>query len=196
MRSKKKQFKMRIILILIGIISILQVFAQETGNVQYSFKHTDTTYSFYGRFKLIACSECLLSICFNYEHVKALAPDAKEVTLIKQDGNQNQIKYIYFKYPFFKNESLWHRVLDRKNSRVDFRLLSSKNSHSIMPQMLSSTGYYKITPSDKYLWVEYFQECRLMNNQITGLYLYLVKKKAVEFLQLFSKYAEAHCHKV
>lgn len=176
------------------LMPAIQVFAQGEKSVSYSFVHTDTTYSFYGNFRVIACAECLLSVCFNFNDIKALAPDAEEVTLVKQENNTNQIKYTFFQFPFYKNESLWNRTLDQKNSRVDFTLISSWNSHAFMPQMLSSTGYYKITPSDKSTLVEYYQECHLTKNQISGLYLYLVEKKAIEFLYLFSRYAESHCH--
>ncbi len=181
------------IIIPFTVLFSLQISAQDSINMHYTFSQTNSNYSFYGSFKLIALPECLLEISFNHEHIKALALDAKEVELISQGKNWNQIRYTYQEFPFYKNVSLWQRVYNQENRRVDFTLITSKNSHSLMPRMISSSGYYKITQQGEYVIMEYFQQCQLTEEYITKLYLNRAKKKAKEFLYLFSDYARSYC---
>jgi hypothetical protein len=167
-------------------------FAQESA-MQYLFTQTDSSYTFNGSFEIDADPKCLLEICFNYEHIRALAPDAEEVILIDQGVNWNQIKYTYQKYFFFENMSAWYRKLDEENMRVDFTLLWSTNNLAIMPRIISSSGFYKIIPKENNILVEYHQNCLLSKESITNYYLDRVKKEAISFMRLFSEYASENC---
>ena len=194
MHIKYGQYHKRLIILLItAVIYSGQAVAQESDSIYYSFRQTDTTYSFYGRFTVVAEAACVMHICFNYGHIKALAIDAKNVDLMEEGENWNKIKYTYQQFPFYKNESLWSRTIDRKNTRVDFTLISSKNNHSLMPSMISSSGYYKLTKLKEALSVEYYQQCRLTKSYLTSIYQNSMKKKAVEFLYVFRDYSQKHC---
>lgn len=182
-----------IIVLVIAIIISIHVFARESDSICYSFSQTDTTYSFYGRFEVVAEAACVIHICFDYEHIKALALDASKVELIEEGEDWNEIKYTYQQFPFYKNESLWHRTIDREGTSVYFTLISSKNNHSYMPRMISSSGYYKVSRLEGVLVVEYFQQCRLTKGFLSTLYQYSMKKKAVEFLHVFKNYSQTHC---
>jgi len=197
MRTKPGHNKKWLLLLLIpAIICSVQVFARENDGIYFSFSQTDTSYTFYGSFNIIAEAACLIDICFNYDPIKAMAVDASSVELIKEGENRNKIKYTYRKFPFLKNESVWYRALNRENSRVDFLLVSSENNNSIMPRMISSSGYYKVSQLNGILSVEYFQQCRLTKSILTDLYRNYMKKKAVEFLHVFKDYSEKHCSKI
>jgi hypothetical protein len=195
-REKEPDKKWLIILLVYVLNYSIPVFAQENDSIGYSFSHTDTTYTFYGRFKVVAETSCVMNICFNYEHIKALAPDASRVELIEEAENWNEIKYTYKQSPFYKNESLWHRTIDRENARVDFTLIYSDNNHSFMPRMISSSGHYKVIQINGVCWVEYFQQCLLSKSSLTALYQYSMRKKAVEFLHLFEDYSKKHCNNI
>ncbi|MCD4735199.1 MAG: hypothetical protein K8R53_04090 [Bacteroidales bacterium] len=182
------------ILLLIVIIP-LKICVEEPDDVQYKFTQTDSSYTFYGSFRINANPECLLEISFNYEHIRALAPDAEEVRLIDKGNNWNQISYTYQKFTFFKNKTVWHRVLNEENQRVDFTLVSSENNLSIMPRMISSKGFYQIKQQGEYSIVEYYQQCQLSEGLITKLYLDSAKKEAIKFLNRFLKYADTFCNR-
>ena len=167
--------------------------AQRSNFINYKFTQSDSNYAFYGSFKIKANPECLLDISFNYKYIKALAVDAKEVVLIDQGKNWNQISFTYQKYNIFKNKSIWHRVLNKEDKKVEFTLLSSHNNSKIMPQILSSSGFYQINKDGEFQIVEYYQECQLTEKVITKLYLKRAKKDAVKFMYLFSEYAATFC---
>ncbi len=171
-----------------------KLIAQESNDIKYKFTQTDSSYSFYGSFRIKAHPKCLLEISFNYDHIKALALDAKEVLLIYQGRNWNQISYTYRKFIFFKNRTVWNRIFDEDNQRVDFTLLSSENNRNIMPQMLSSFGYYQVKQLGAYCILEYYQQCQLTEKSITKLYIKKVKKKAIKFMHEFFEYASFFCN--
>ena len=89
----------------IALIIVLipnKLFTQESNDIKYEFTQTDSSYTFYGSFRIKVPPKCLLDISFNYNHIKALALDAKEVRLIDQGSNWNQISYTYRKFFFLK----------------------------------------------------------------------------------------------
>jgi len=172
----------------------LTTFAKEPVDIKYTFTQTDSTYSFSGSFKIKANPNCLLDICFQHEHISALAPDAKEVLLINEKNDWNQISYTYQKFIYFENKSVWNRKLDKENKRVGFTLISSKNNHAIMPKMVSSSGYYQISMEDEEIIVKYFQQCQLTKSSLTNLYLNRVKKEALQFMYRFLEYANTTCN--
>lgn len=166
---------------------------EERNDVQYKFTQTDSSYTFYGRFIIHADTECLLQIFFNYEHIRALAPDAKEVLLTDEGDDWNKIHYTYQKFNYFENKSLWHRKLDKENQRVVFTLISSENNKTIMPEMISSSGFYQAKQRGNDIIVEYYQQCKITKSSITNMYLSRVKKEAIQFMKRFSKYTNKKC---
>jgi hypothetical protein len=62
-----------------------------------------------------------------------------------------------------------------------------------MPQLISSSGYYQIIQKNKYLILEYFQQCEITKELITNIYLNKVKKEAINFLNRFYEYARNFC---
>lgn len=180
-------------IVLVIVIIPLRIYAEEPDEIQCKFRQTDSSYTFYGSFKINANPKCLLEISYNYEHIRALALDAKEVQLIDQGSNWNQISYIYQKFKFFKNKTVWHRILNAKSQRVDFTLMSSENNRTIMPRMISSSGFYQIKQKGDYFIVEYYQQCQISEELITKLYLNRAEKEAIKFMHKFSEYARTFC---
>ena len=178
---------------LLIIAAATPLLAQEDGDLQYRIVKDSPRYSFFCSFKIDVSPECLLDLSFQYEHMKALAPEAKDVLLIDKGTNWNKLKYIYEQKPIYRNETLWKRVIDTANLRVEFNLLSSENNHAFMPNIVSSGGYYQITPKDGFVLVEYFQQCELTNDYISNFYLYILKRKATNFVSLFYNYALKKC---
>ena len=188
--------KIKIWFAIVFIIVLIPIsfFAQNPNDIKYKFTQTDSSYTFYGSFRVDANPECLLKISFEYKHIKALNHEAKEVKLISQGSNWNQISYTHQKFAFFKNKTVWHRILNEENQRVDFTLISSENNLAIMPRMISSSGFYQIKQQGEYCIVEYYQQCQLTEELITKLYLNRAKKEAIKFMLKFLKYADTFCN--
>ena len=165
--------------------------AQE--DIQFTFTQNDACYSFKSSFDIHVDPNCLLNICFDFEHIKALAPDAKEVSLLDTGKNWNKIRYTYQKFAYFENTSIWYRTSDESTKRVDFQLISSVNNSTIMPVMISSTGYYQIKTRNNKVNLEYFQECKLTDSFLTTIYLSRVEKNAKQFIYRLYDYINVIC---
>ncbi|HRZ42098.1 MAG TPA: hypothetical protein P5228_05280 [Bacteroidales bacterium] len=193
--SKTGSVRRIIILAFIFTVSLQQGYSQH-DNIYYTFTHTDTTYAFYGRFKIDARLDCVMQLCFNFQHIREMAADASKVELIGEGENWNKIKYTYELYPLYKNESIWYRKKDLENQRINFTLISSKNNRSFMPTVISSSGYYRFRQVQGTVWVEYFQQCRFTRSYLISFYLNFLKGKAVDFLHVFYDYSRNHCSNV
>lgn len=187
------KYKIWFLITLAVLLMPLKIFAEEVNDIQYKFIQNNSGYSFFGTFRINANPKCLLEISFNYEHIRALAQDAKEVLLIEQGIDWNKISYTYERSLYFENRSVWHRTLNREKQRVNFILVSSENNRTVMPRIISSSGFYQIKLQEDYIIVEYYQECQLSESSLIKLYLNKVKKEAMKFMHDFLVYAKDHC---
>ena len=189
----RKKNKILLLFTRLFVMVPLTVFADGGNDIQYKFTQTDSTLSFYGNFKTIKSPDCLLEVFLNYNHIKALAPDAKEVQLINQGINWNKIRNIYQKFIFFENISVWNRKLSMEKQRLDFILVSSLNNTATIPKMISSSGFYQVKMQGEDIIVEYYQYCQLTESIVTNLYLNIVKNEAIHFMERLLKYSNAIC---
>ena len=169
------------------------IYGSSTEELQYHFFQDDSSYSFRGSFIVEAELDCLISLVFDFEHISKYASGAKAVELVRQENNWNEVRYTYRKFIFFENKSTWRRTLNRDKHELVFEMISSENNLKIMPDMLSSSGYYRISPEEKGYRLEYFQECSLDTDLLKDSYIKTVKKKAIEFLHDFREYVEKTC---
>jgi hypothetical protein len=169
------------------------IYSSSMEEFTYHFYQDDSSYSFLGSFAVIADLDCLLNLVFDIEHISKFALGAKTVELIRQGDNWNVVRYTYRKFIFFENRSTWRRTLNRDSQELVFEMISSENNLKILPEMLSSNGYYRISPDDAGFRLEYFQECKLNPDDLKDSYIKTVREKAIEFLKEFREYTEKTC---
>ena len=166
----------------------------QNNKFDYEFIQDGNTYSFCGSFIVQAECDCLIDVIYNFKHISKYATDAESIELVREGENWNEVTYTYRKYLIFENKSTWRRTLKRDEQKVIFEMISSKNNINIMPQVLSSTGYYQITTEKVGYRVEYFQTCQLKAGLLKDAYLSQAKKQAIKFLKEFREYIERTCH--
>ncbi len=184
----------KIKILFVFVLMSLSLVAQELNDINYIFTQSDSSYTFYGSFRVDSNAECLLAISFEYKHVKALNREATEVILIDSGNNWNKISFTYQTLGLLKNESIWFRVLDKENKTVEFNLLSSINNSSLMPEITSSSGFFKLRSEEEYYIMEYYQECVLTEKMLTKLYINQAQKEAIKFMHKLSGYAKTICN--
>jgi len=169
------------------------IYGGSTEELQYQFSQDDSSYSFRGSFIVEVEPDCLISLVYDFGHISKYASGAAAVELIRQEDNWNEVRYTYRKFIFFENKSTWRRKLNRDNHELVFEMISSENNLRILPDMLSPSGYYRISPEEKGYRMEYFQECCLDTDLIKDSYIKKVKKEAIKFLLEFREYVEKTC---
>jgi len=159
----------------------------------YEFTQEDTYYSFRGSFIVKAESDCLINLIYNFKSISEYALGAQSVELIQQGDNWYDVYYTYRKLFVLENKSTWRRTLKQDEQKIVFEMLSSKNNLKIMPEVISSTGYYQIIKEKDRCRVEYFQECLLKPGFFKSAYINEAKQEAIKFLHEFKKYIERKC---
>jgi hypothetical protein len=165
----------------------------EINRANYEFIQEDTSYAFRGSFVIKAELDCLINVAYDFEHVIKYNSGAKSIELIQQGENWYKVSYTYRKLIIFENTSIWRRTLKRDEQKILFEMISNKSNISIVPEVLSSLGYYQIKPEQEGYRVEYFQECKLKPGFLKDTYINKAKKEAIKFLLEFKKYVERTC---
>ena len=186
----KKLFKR--ILIALLCLPIILLGSQHKG-LDYNFIQNNNYYSFRGSFIVKAEFDCLINVIFDFEHISKYTSGAKSIEITRQGENWYEVTYTYRKLIIFENESTWRRTLKQNEGNVIFEMISSKNNLNIIPDVLSSTGYYQVKPEKECHRVEYFQECKLKPGILKNTYINQAKKGAIKFLREFKEYIERTC---
>ena len=137
--------------------------------------------------------ECLMEVIYDFQHISRYAAGAKSVEKGRQGENWYEVTYTYRKYLVFKNRSTWRRTLNRTGQRVDFEMTASRNNLRMMPELLSSNGYYQLEKDAQGYRLEYFQECSISDGTFSAKYLKCAKKEAIRFLEEFRRYVMTTC---
>lgn len=179
-------------IVLLLCLPVLLSGSQKNG-IDYEFTKNDSSYSFRGSFVVKTNFDCLLDVVYKFEHISKYTAGAKSIELVRQGENWYEVTYTYRKLIFFENKSTWRRTLKKKEGKVVFEMISNKNRIAIMPEVVSSKGYYHIKPERDGFRLEYFQECKLKPGLLKNTYISKVKKEAIKFLNLFKGYIERTC---
>jgi hypothetical protein len=171
----------------------VSLLSSQKAGIEYNFTKDDSSYSFRGSFIVNNDFDCLLDVVYKFEHISKFTSGAKSIKLRRRGENWYEVTYTYRKLLIFENKSTWRRTLKREKGRVVFEMVSNKNNLSIIPEVLSSTGYYQVKPDDNGFRIEYCQGCVLKPGLLKNAYIRQAKKEAIKFLALFKKYVEKIC---
>jgi len=169
------------------------VYGSDDEEFRSEFVQEGTFYSFRGSFVVEAEYECLLDVIYRFEHISRYAAGAHSVELGCEGENWYEVTYTYQRFRIFENQSTWRRTLKRDERTVVFEMITNRTNLGIMPEMLSSQGYYHIEHENGGYRVEYFQECTLSKSLLNGVYIKTARNEAIEFLHDFKKYIENIC---
>lgn len=169
------------------------VSGNQEKNFDYEFIQEDTYYSFRASFLVKAESDYLIDLIYNFNNISEYTLGAQSVELIQQGDNWYDVYYTYRKFFIFENESTWRRTLKPDEHKIVFEMLSSENNLKMMPEVISSTGYYQIIKEKDHCRVKYFQECLLKPGLFRRAYIAEAKQEAMTFLHEFKTYIERKC---
>jgi len=180
--------------IIVALLSLpLVLTGSQREKLDYEFIREKNYYSFQGRIVVKTDLECLISILYDFKHLANIESSAKSIVLLREGENWYEACHT-FKKLFFKHESIWRKTLKQDEKRIVFEMISHKHNSGLMPEVLSSTGYYQIKLEEEGYKVEYFQECKLKSALLKGAYIKKAKKEAIKFMRELKEYIEKTCH--
>ena len=134
-----KELYKGIIVVLLSLPMLL--YGSRKDELDYEFIQEDTYYSFRGGLIVKAEPDCLINLIYSFKNISKYALGAKSIELVRQGENWYDVTFTYRELLIFENQSTWRRTLRRHEHKVVFKMISSRNNLSIMPKMLSSTGF-------------------------------------------------------
>jgi hypothetical protein len=181
-------------LALVLILSFLHpLYAGQPDGLDHKFTEDDRHYAFRGSFQVTGTERCLMEVIYDFQHISRYAAGARSVEKGLEGENWYEVTYTYRRYLLFKNRSTWRRTLDRAERRVDFEMTASENNLGMLPELLSSTGYYQLAEETQGYRLEYFQECSISHGAFGARYLKRARKEAIGFLEEFRQYVMTTC---
>ena len=162
-------------------------------SVYYEFNHDDSCYSFRGSFVTRADFDCLISILYDFRHLKDIISSANSIILIQQGENWYDVCYT-FKKLFFTNKSVYRKTLKLEEQKIVFKMISNWQNTDLLPKVLSSSGYYWIRGESTGNRIEYFQECKMKSTFLKDIYINKAKKESTKFMLELKEYIERTCH--
>lgn len=158
----------------------------------YRFSHGDTRYEFEGSFRTGADAECLLTMLFEFRHLRRFVTHAKEVILENEGEGWQEVTYRYENF-FYRARSTFRRTLNRAENRVDYRLIHLEEDGLIRPGIRSISGYYAVSGGGDARTVTFYQTGELGGGMLSGFYFDHARTVAAGFLNAIRDYAERQC---
>ncbi len=177
-------------LILLSLPVIL--FGSDT-DYDYEFVREDSCCSFRGNFTVKAEPDNLVELIYDFDKIKEYTVTVKSLELVRRGEDWYEVAFTYQDLLVFENQSIWRRTINRAEKIIVFEMISSWNNSNIIPELLSSTGYYQFKPAKEGCLVEFFQECRLKPGLLNEAYYNKAEKDGIKFLSVFKDFIEQNC---
>jgi len=182
---------LRILILALILPIILSAYNDE--EFDYKFIQADTCCSFRGSFIVNCQPGVLIDLIYDYDKISEYSPGVKTLELVRQGEDWYEVAFTYQDLLVLENRSVWRRTLNREENTIEFELISNWNNTDIIPELLSSTGHYKLKSENDECLVEIFQECKLHRGLLNDAYFKKVKKEGTQFLRVFKDFIERNC---
>ncbi|MBN1695300.1 hypothetical protein JW879_07870 [candidate division WOR-3 bacterium] len=174
---------------LIVFICFASIPAYCSGDIDSFLTVKDSVYTVEYQFNTTCSEEKLLEVFYEFSHLENLI-NKKSTSLEKLDSGEDwyYVKYNY-RYFLYKNTSIYRKVILPDENLVNFDVIYFEQNLDWVPEVLNSSGFYKIVKNDTNNTVIYFQETRLKG--LCGkTYLDRVKKETEFFLKKLIAYVK------
>ncbi len=176
--------KMFLLFIFFSFVSIFTLYSQ---GIDSFLAVKDSVYTIEYQFNTTCSEEKLLEIFFDFSHLENFV-NTKSTSIEKLDSGEiwYYVKYNYH-YFFYKNISIYRKSILPDEKLVNFDLIYFEQNLGWAPEVLNSSGFYKILNNDTNNTVIYFQETKL-KGLCDKVYLGHVKKETEFFLKKLIAY--------
>ncbi len=166
---------------------------QDLDGISYQLSRDGNLYTFHGSFWTFSDRSCLLDILYEFDHLRKFVTCPNAFSLLQKGNNWYDFCCTY-RVLLSENKLIYRKTLKKEKLKVTFEMIAGNQDIKLIPQVLSSSGYYEIIPEKDGYQVVYLHQDRLSPSFSRDIYLYLAKKEAVKFLQGLKNYIERECY--
>ncbi|MFA7230422.1 MAG: hypothetical protein WC071_04065 [Victivallaceae bacterium] len=166
--------------------------ADKPGEIKMAFAYTNTKYEVKAVFLCRAQNmDTLKSLIYDYNHVRKYERKAYSIVMLRTGKNWHELLYRY-KGPMWTINTTFERRLDNERNLITFKMTRfSKTGKLPLPEVLSSSGYYRLSAKGSFYQVEYYQTATTGPFITPQLYFNEVKKGCASCLQDLRNYISA-----
>lgn len=182
-------------LVLNSVTTHAQTPEKKRDYLNYETSNVGNNYIFQGKIFVNANVYCVIHIIYDFKHLKHILTSADSIDFVREGRNWYEARFTY-RYLIFQNKIIYRRILKQEENKVAFEMVSCEQNSKLLPQILSSNGYYEISTEKGGSWVTYFQESKLEHSTLEWKIFFsetYAKKEAMRFLKNLKKYTEATC---
>jgi len=133
--------------------------------------------------------EALLDVLFDPRHVAVFSKSAGRLTLLKEDGPVNEVRFDTRRL-IFKCATTFRRTLDRASGSIEIDMLTFKAGWgTLAPQALSSRARYTVVDKGALREVVYRQDVET-DKPVAGYSLRALRKSLAEFARDLAQYLQ------
>lgn len=166
---------------------------QDSNGVAYELSRDGDLYTFRGSFRTLSDPGCLLDILYDFDHFRKFITCPNSFSLLQKSNDWYDFRCTY-RVLLSENKLIYRKTLKREELKVTFQMIAGHQNIKLLPEVLSSSGYYEIIPEKDGHQVVYLHQDRLSPSFCRDIYVYLAKKEAVKFLEELKKYIERKCY--
>lgn len=181
------------LLFFIGFINCIPYTQAEEINSFLSFE--DSTYTVDYTFTTTCGKDKLLEIYYQFSHlVKWVKQTNMTFRLLKSGENWYIVQYDYHFFAY-KSSTVYKKTIMGEDNLVKFEMINYSSNFDLVPKVISSTGYYRITPQKNQNIVTYYQKT-ILAQPINWFYLKWVENQTRKFLLDMQDYTKKFEDKV
>ena len=170
---------------------MLSLAANDSSEVKLTFSSKDNHYEIQSFFSChVQSMDKLKNMIYDYNHVKEVVKDAYSIEILRNGVNSHELLYRY-KYMFWSVDIAFERHLENEKDIISFKMTKFKTSGAFpFPQIISSSGYYKLSRKQNIFYIEYYQATNTGPVIAQEIYLDQVKKSCLNYLIDLKKHIE------
>lgn len=160
-----------------------------SNNIYYDFANVNGHYTLNARIFINSDIPTIINLLYEFNNVKRFFQHAESTEIISQTQNHYDMKLLY-KYWIFRADVVYRRTLSTNKKRIYFKMISFKTNSVLLPEVVSSEGYYEFASKGSGVLLTLHNDTILKSYLPVLDSLLMRKEDAFTYLENVKNYAE------
>lgn len=167
------------------VIFIINLFS-EIPSLSIIFNDDDNSYSATFYFTSSLDKELLLKIYYDINHFKHIYRQFNTIKILQESDNWYRVSFIN-KTGFYVLNTVYKKIFYKEENKITFVMEKYDQNRDILPELISSTGYYAVEKADAKNKVIYHQDTKLLRS-CNPVQKILIRKNLEKFAVTMADY--------
>jgi hypothetical protein len=160
-----------------------------SNNICYDFTRDKGHYILNASIFINSDIPTIVNLVYEFNNVKRFFRQAEAIEKLSESQDHFDMR-LHYRYLGFRAYAVYRRILSPDNKRIYFRLISYKTNSELVPEVMSSEGYYEVKPVKSGVLLTLHHDTTLKSNSPVIGRLLVKKEDSFKYLEDIKKYAE------